>query len=426
MSNNSKSGKVVSVVRSILDESNLETVKRSAGSLTVGEIASLMRSGHWVTDAAYQRSEKSGWYTESHCDSVFDSLFRGVGFGALTVNTSGESYSVIDGGHRSRFLARALGGDVTWRGLSIVDNPDLLAALRALPIDVVEYDSLDDSACGAIFEALNDGVSLSAIEKRRGRIQWLTLNPEFSGAVKLLRSIMPEVAKKAARKEAAEEILLQAISGRLGNRDYTGKSVVDYLAARQAEVIAQIAPVVDNVAALVEYVQADKEVVKRSLKKSWLNVFLAVDKLNLNNLSSFCAQFANDVEKPAQAKEFSDAASSSSASTSAVSARYAIALSVNSGMVERGKLKIKAGKSEAGKSEADSAEADSLELAFYNTFGRGTFEPEEVSKVLDFCAKGWDSVIFRVGNKSGRVVNYADCSPVGGGKVQNIPIDKML
>ena len=357
MSNNSKSGKVVSVVQSILDESNLETVKRAAGSLKIGEIIDLMRSNNWITDAAYQRSEVSNWYNVTHCDSVFDSLFRGVGFGALTVNTSGDKYSVIDGGHRSRFLSRAVAGDVTWRGRSLSDNPDLLAAFRALVVEIVEYESLDDSACASIFEALNDGVSMSAMVKRRGRVRDVITGAGFVSAVELLRGLLPAVAGKNPKRESVEEILLQAVAGALGGRDYTGESVIKLIAGAGAEEKNKaVTRVVDNVARLAEFCKAGKDTIKRALKRSWLNVFLAVDRLDVGHLSGFCAQFGADMaEKPEQTKEFTAAASSSSASAAAVSARFEIAQIVNAGNYERGTVKVKAAKP---KKDDDSAGAD--------------------------------------------------------------------
>lgn len=388
---------VVSVVSSILEESSLETVKRSDGSLTVGEIIDLMRAGAWVTDAAYQRSEVSNWYNATHCNAVFDSMFRGVGFGALTVNTIGDKYSVIDGGHRSRFLSRAVAGDITWRGRSLSDNPDLLSAFRALVVSVVEYNALDDSACASIFEALNDGVSMSAMVKRRGRVRDVITGAGFASAVDHLKAILPDVAGRSPKRESVEEILLQAVAGALGVRDYTGESVISKIAgASPEEKNKAVARVVQNVAALAAWCKDDKSGVKRALKRSWLNVFLSLDRLDVGHLSGFCAQFASDIEtKTEQTKQFTEAASSSSASVASVTARFAIAEIVNAGKYDRGTVKVKpakSSKSESGVvSEVIVPDAASLMSPVYKGFeveavaawGREKYDWVKVSDALD-------------------------------------------
>lgn len=411
---------------------NLPIVKRSEGAFTVGDIADLMNSGQWVTDGAFQRSERSGWLSEDFTDSVFDSLMAGIGFGAITINALPDgSYSVIDGAHRSRFIGRALGGSITWRGSRLDDNPALLAAFRAVSVPITEYQALDDSDCAHIFEVLNGGVALSAIEKRRGRIRDLITRSDFSGAVKALQSILPSVAGRAARRETAEEIVIQALAGALGHYDYTGKAVIDFLAGARDKWDSALPGVLANVAALVEYVQADEEkTLKRALKKSWLNVFLAVSELDVNHLCGWVTQWnTSEVESlTEECEKFKGAAGAGSASVSAVSARLEVARVVNSGKYQRGKVKVKpvktegapttgkGKKKESGKIESPEVQAESSETGKVNKwaamiakeFGRGTYSAKEEARIIEHLELMADdsAVLVELKNKSGIVSHW--------------------
>jgi hypothetical protein len=288
--------------------------------LTLKEIYNRFIAGKIDTSASFQRSAKPQWDKPEYVSDVFDSIRRGFSLGLITVNeTDSGSWLVTDGNHRVRFVSGVYKGIFQFEGESILDLPDS-SWFDDFKFPFEVFSGLDDEELGTLFERRNGGVALTPYEQRKSQILKLVTDSNFTSLVARLLAILPPVAGKSARRETAEEILLQAISAKLGNRDFTGKAFIAYIKSHLSESLTTLSSIGDSLTGLEECTAGDTEkTYKKALKKSWLNVLLASQKFpSAVNLAEFLSHKGTDQT------EFKNAAGSASASVASVTARLAI------------------------------------------------------------------------------------------------------
>lgn len=265
---------------------DIDIISREVVTMSISEISNLMADGRWVTDSAYQRTEKSGWSDSAYTDAVYDSLLRGVGFGTILVNKvtlkdGNVIYSVIDGAHRSRFLSRALAGNIRWRKINVIDNVEFMRAFGNIRIDVVVYDNLSETDCAELFTSINGGIALSPFEQLRSRVQKVLALTDVSASIVALAAVMPKRAGKTVARELVEEIILQSVSGRMGSYSYTGKEYTSYLADayihKQDALLAAAAAVRASVIAFCKDASSADKPARGFFKKTLLNVLFLLD-----------------------------------------------------------------------------------------------------------------------------------------------------
>jgi len=335
-------------------------------------------------------------------------------------------------------------GVIDWvGGGKIADSPDDMSLFLSRVIPLEMYQNLDDESAAVIFERRNGAVAMSGIAQSRGRVVKIVGDSAFRAAVDAIHAVMPNTIKRAPTRSASEETLLIALSGSIGNRDYSSKAVIKFLVDNLALALSVIPEFSARVVEFAEWAAVDEEKeIKSALKRSFLSIMFALGKLpKFSDIAKFFASGKppKDYEGESDQQKLTRAGGAGSASPAAVKTRFEVVGKIGDGSYtyfERAVKTPKKEKTESGKVESAPAPVeDSTHTAFYNVIGRGVYEPSEVDKV---CT--WADAQMRLGIASefrfasdketvkgeSKIVNRVVWLPAGGGAAQKTKVATIL
>lgn len=393
-------------------------------TMTIKEYYDLISGGKVVSETAFQRPLVSSWLSQEKVDAVYDSLLDlECGIGVIFMNRVTENkssrYELLDGKQRTNCIRLMMTGIHKYHGVPIVDSPSFEKFLR-LPLHFIVFDNLSLAESAEIFSRLNAGARMSALASVRGKIVNVLGDARFVKCVDNLHALKAGFDRAnsihPAGRGSSEEILIQALSARLGNRNYSGTTPVKVIGGDEREALAQLDSLLMDVTAwcYATNPKTDVDGEWRSAQgKTVLNVILGMDGgVPLNNLARFFR--TSGKERSA----FKSACAGSTASETSVSARFEIMALIKtgafegvekpaqkgltkggkvSGVIEGGNAQLDAaakaakGAKEAAKEAAKAAlnaavESKKAQDIFDAAYGEGVISESDKKYVLDMCA----------------------------------------